>query len=175
MKPLAKSSKTQSKKYNFIQYEKYGYARKPAISIWSGDRIHINRAMLTKFKLLNAKRVLLFFDDNNKAIGIRFIDEKRKDAFALTGHTNGRMVHAQSFFKHCGLKITRSQKYPPNFSRELGLFVVDLLRTNEGKCPKCKRMLASNGPFCGGNTCVHPKCNKSKSRNLITTEGYGNG
>lgn len=114
-------------KYNFEQFTKYGYSVKPLVSVWkSNSKIHINGGCLRKFKLGNFEYALLFFDEDNRAVGIRFVIEKSRDTFKLTNHGGGKVLHAATFFKTFDIGIKKQMKYPLEFNEELNLFIFHL-------------------------------------------------
>jgi hypothetical protein len=100
----------------------------PKASIWSRGQIGLNRGALERFSLDKYKFVMLFYDKENKKVGIKFTnDTTESNLIKIIHRKNGGLSFSGTAFLHYyGINYAETKKYDLEYDKTNDLYVFDL-------------------------------------------------
>ena len=103
----------------------------PKISIWSRGQIGLNRGAIERFRLDKYKYVVLFYDKDDKKIGIKFIDDSTEEGASKIIHrkSGGLSFSGVAFLHYYDIDYSETKKYDLEYDKENDLYVFNLLST----------------------------------------------
>ena len=113
----------------FERYVKRGRVYRPMASIWSRGQIGLNQGAVQRFKLDNFEYAVLFFDAENKRIGIKLTnDETEAGTTKITRGSTGAVISAASFLGFYDIEHDSTTRYAIEFDEDEGLYVINLTK-----------------------------------------------
>lgn len=111
----------------FERFTKRIRSTKPKVSIWSRGQIGFNSGVVQKFNLDQFDYAVLFFDRENRMIGVKFTsDENEAGVIKVTKRPNGISFSAKGFLQYYDVDHTETKQYDVVKDVESDIFVVDL-------------------------------------------------
>lgn len=111
----------------FERYVKSGRTYRPTASIWSRGQIGLNQGAVRRFKINEYKFAVLFYDDENKRIGIRLTnDENEPGVMGIVRGATGVFISAISFLDFYNIDHKKTQKYAVDYNEDEGFYILDL-------------------------------------------------
>lgn len=100
----------------------------PKVSIWSRGQIGFNQAAVDEYKLSNFKYVVLYYDQDDRRIGLEFTNNKEADGACKLGFRKGSGVSfsAVAFLKTFKIDYTKTRQYDLTFDETNTFYVIDL-------------------------------------------------
>ena len=110
----------------FERFTEIGQSFKPKISIWAnGGQIGFNQGAMKKYKLENYQYAILFFDKENKRIGIRFTNDENEEGANKFNHVRG-VISGKAFLDCYGIDYSKTNRYDVAFDQEDDLYIINL-------------------------------------------------
>jgi hypothetical protein len=105
-----------------------GSTAQAKISLRKSGSIGINNTALDEYFSEDDEYVVLYFDDEERMLGIQGIDEETDDSFALSRSESGASVTPMSFLRSADLIPKVTTQYSPETQKheDTELVVVDL-------------------------------------------------
>ena len=100
----------------FIAPKKKGFA--PKLSIRRGAQIGVNYGAVEKFGLEKYEYAMLYYDKENKRIGIKPSKEKEKGTLRLRIKDKSGSISARSFLEYYSIDYKSKHSYPARFEEE---------------------------------------------------------
>jgi hypothetical protein len=111
----------------FERYVKSGRTYRPTASLWSRGQIGLNRGAVQRFKILEYKFAVLYYDSENKRIGIKLTnDENEAGVMGIVRGATGVFISAISFLEFHNIDHTKTRKYAVDYDEDEKLYVIDL-------------------------------------------------
>jgi hypothetical protein len=111
----------------FEKFTKTGRVYIPKASIWSRGQIGLNQGAIEKFNLDDFNFAVLYYDHDEKKIGIQFTNEKGEGAIKLTKRKGGgTSISANAFLGYYDIEHATTKKYDVALDEESGFFVIQL-------------------------------------------------
>ena len=111
----------------FVRYTKSMKSYVPKISIWTKGQIGFNQGAVAKLHLADYKYAILFYDEDEKKIGIQFTnDSSEKGVFKIVKVRTGASISAKSFLGTYGLLHDKTIKYNVHYDENEKIYVIDL-------------------------------------------------
>lgn len=103
-----------------------GYA--PKVSIWSRGQIGFNEGCLVRYDLKQYKYAVLYYDKDNKKIGIKFTNNKTDDGAmkVIFRETGGASISANAFLGFYNIDHTKTKRYDVNYDEDAGMFIIEI-------------------------------------------------
>jgi len=99
----------------------------PKVGIWSRGQIGFNKGAVEKYKLEDYNYVVLFFDDEERKIGIKLTnDPKEEGAAKVIKRQNAVSFSANAFLNTFEIDHEKTRKYDLDFNKEEGMFIIQL-------------------------------------------------
>jgi hypothetical protein len=112
---------------SFVRYTKSTKSYVPKISIWKRGNIGFNRGAITKFNLTDYKYVILFYDEDEKKIGIQLTnDPSEKGIIKIIKTKTGASISAKGFLSTYGLLHDKTINYNVHYDENDKMHVIDL-------------------------------------------------
>ncbi len=110
----------------FEKFTQAGQSFKPKMSIWgNGGQIGFNQGAMKKFKLDIYKYAILFFDRENKRIGIKFTNDEKEEGINKFNAKRG-VIPGKAFMDYYGVDYSKTKPYDVVFDEENELYIVNL-------------------------------------------------
>jgi hypothetical protein len=111
----------------FERFVKPGRIYTPSVSIWSRGQISFNQGCAIKYSLGTYKYAVLFYDRENRRIGIKFTsDEAENGAIAITKGRTGFILSGNAFLGYYDIPHETTRKYAFKYDDAEEIYVVDL-------------------------------------------------
>lgn len=113
----------------FVKFTKTGSRLDiPKVSIWTRGQVGFNQGATIEFKLDSYGYAILYYDADEKKIGIEFTNKKTADgANKLVQRKNsGVSFSATAFLKTFKIDYSKTRQYNIVHDKESGLYVIDL-------------------------------------------------
>jgi hypothetical protein len=112
----------------FEKFTQTGQRFNPKISIWEGGQIGFNQGAITRYNLENYKFAILFFDRENKRIGIKFTNnEKEEGIIKFNQRKTGGVISGKAFLDYYDINYSQTIKnLDIFFDKENEIYVVNL-------------------------------------------------
>ena len=111
------------------KFEKQRISGVPAITIRKNGSISLNSTASKEFPIKDKKQAALFYDKEEKSIGIQPVDAKPgSPAFLITREKGKTLtINCQGFLRHCGISIKEgSRVYPVLWDFKKGMIILKL-------------------------------------------------
>ena len=101
----------------------------PKVSIWSRGQIGLNSCAIIRFGLDKYKYVILFYDKDDKKVGIKFINDNTEEGAAkiVFRKAGGLSFSGVAFLHYYGIDYSETRKYDLEYDKENDLYVFGLL------------------------------------------------
>jgi len=117
----------------FERFIKTGRVYRPTASLWSRGQLGFNRGAIQKYNISDYSHAVLFYDKENNRIGIKFItDGSESGAVQLTKGKTGAFISAKAFLDFYDINHDKTRKFPLEYNKEEGLFIISLRREMAG-------------------------------------------
>ena len=111
----------------FERFIKSGRSYAPKVSIWTRGQIGFNRGAVNKMSMKDYKFAVLFYDRDNKRIGIRFTNNPNEEgATKITFGSTGAFVSARAFLDYYEIPREETRRYNISYDEKNDLWVFDL-------------------------------------------------
>ncbi len=111
----------------FERFTARGRSYAPKVSIWKRGQIGLSQGAVERFGLRNFKYVVMFYDSENKMIGLKFTnDEQEEGAAKMNVKPNGAMFTAKSFLDYYDIEYKETEQYEIRHDKEADLYVFNL-------------------------------------------------
>jgi hypothetical protein len=99
----------------------------PKVGIWARGQIGFNKGAVEKYKLEQYDYVVLFFDEEQRRIGIKLTtDAKEEGATKVTKRQSAISFSANAFLNTFEIDHEKTRKYDVGFNQEEGMFIIQL-------------------------------------------------
>jgi hypothetical protein len=100
----------------------------PKISIWSSGQIGLNQGAIKRYELDNYRYVILFYDKDNKKIGIKFINDKNEEGAIkiIFRKVGGLSFSGVSFLHYYGIDFSNTRKFDLEHDEKNDLYVFSM-------------------------------------------------
>lgn len=99
----------------------------PKVSIWNKGQIGFNEGALLRFNLKQFDYAVLFYDKDNKRIGIKFTNDKEDGTIKFVKRvTGGASISGKAFLDFYDIRPTENKKYDVVYNAEEGLYIIDI-------------------------------------------------
>jgi hypothetical protein len=114
-----------------MAFEKFtktrGRGYSPKVSIWSKGQIGFNEGSLLRFSLKQFEYVVLFYDKENRKIGIRFTNEKEDGIVKfIKRKTGGASISAKAFLDFYNIRPSENKKYDVYYNKDDDLYIINV-------------------------------------------------
>ena len=111
--------------FKLFQRETRSY--EAVVSIWPRGQLSIPTGTLKRFRLDQKKAVQLFFDDDTRLIGLKFIDDlEAEGAIPITMRQSGVVVSFKPFLDYHEIEyVGFTRKFKIEYNAENDLYVFD--------------------------------------------------
>lgn len=112
----------------FEKFTQTGHRFKPKISIWGkGGQIGFNQGAISRYNLGSYRYAILFFDRENKRIGLRFTnDENEEGIIKFNTRKTGGVIPGKAFMDYYGIDYSKTKKFDMVFDEENEMYIVNL-------------------------------------------------
>lgn len=115
----------------FERFTQTGRGYKPKASITKSGLIGFNQGAVKHFKLNDYECAVLFYDKDNRCIGIRLTNDENEDGVCrLRKRASGADVSAKSFFDYYKINYEETNRYDATWDDSEDKIVVFLNRHN---------------------------------------------
>jgi hypothetical protein len=130
--------------FKLFQRETRSY--QAVVSIWPRGQLSIPAGTLKRFRLDQKKAIQLFFDDEKRLIGLKFIDDlETEGAIPITLRQSGVVISFKPFLDYHEIEYTDfTRKFKIEYSPENDLYVFDPANPTE-KLPQKRGEKTSGG------------------------------
>jgi hypothetical protein len=99
----------------------------PKVGIWARGQIGFNKGAVEKFKLEDYNYVVLFFDEEERKIGIKLTNDPKEEGTAkVIKRQNAISFSANAFLNTYEINHDKTRKYNVEFDQEDEMFVIQL-------------------------------------------------
>jgi hypothetical protein len=110
----------------FERFTKSGRGYSPKVSIWKRGQIGFNQGAVERFNLKNFDYAVLFYDKNEKRIGVKFVnDQSEEGANKIIKGKTGIFFSAKAFLDYYDISHSETTKCDVNYDEENDLYVFD--------------------------------------------------
>ena len=111
----------------FEKFTEKARSFRPKLSVRSNSTIGLNAPAVTKFKLKDVKLVTLFYDRDQKLIGLHPVADADEDgAHPLNMSKTGAWVSARRFLDYFGLSTAETKRYDASWDENEKMIVAKL-------------------------------------------------
>jgi hypothetical protein len=97
----------------------------PKVSIWGKGQIGFNQGAVNKFNLNNFEYAVLFYDSENKKIGMKFTNDKENGIVKLVKRAgSGISMSAKAFLDFYGIDYSEKKRYTLSYDKENDLYIL---------------------------------------------------
>lgn len=112
----------------FEKFTEKARSFRPKLSVRSNSTIGLNAPAVTKFKLKDVKCVVLFYDRDEKKIGMQpTVNADEEGAHPLNLSKTGAWVSARRFLDYFGLSTTETKRYDAGWDENDKMIIAKLL------------------------------------------------
>jgi hypothetical protein len=112
----------------FEKFTEKARSFRPKLSVRSNSTIGLNAPAVTKFKLKDVKCVVLFYDRDEKRIGMQpTINPEEDGAHPLNLSKTGAWVSARRFLDYFGLSTAETKRYDAGWDDHDKMIVAKLM------------------------------------------------
>ncbi len=106
--------------------------RLPKLTVGKDGRLRANKPATEKYNLMDYKHVVLYYDPENRRIGLEFTnDGSELGARAVWGRAGVAEVWAGGFLKRYGITPSKTRQYVLVYDQETNMLIIDL-KTEKG-------------------------------------------
>jgi len=118
-----------------MAFERYlrrkGFFTKPLVSIWKTGLISINDSAHRQLGLEKMTHAVLFYDRDNKKIGLRFVDSSKEEGAIRLGKRKGSTyIYARGFLGYYGVDLSKALRFTPVHDEKHNIFVLEAEQNN---------------------------------------------
>ncbi len=111
----------------FEKFTARGRSYAPKVSIWKRGQIGLSQGAVERFSLRDFKFVVMFYDKENKRIGLKFTNDEQEEGIAkMNVKTNGAIFTAKAFLDYYNIEYKETEQYDIKLDEENNLYVFDL-------------------------------------------------
>ena len=111
----------------FERFTKTGRGYTPKVSIWTRGQIGFNQGAVERFKLKDFDYAVLFYDRDERKIGVRFTTEASEDgANKIVKGKTGVFISAKAFLDYYQIDHRKTRRYDVAHDNENDLYVFTL-------------------------------------------------
>ena len=112
----------------FVKFTQTGQRFKPKVSIWEGGQIGFNQGAMKRFGFDNFHYAILYFDQEENRIGIKFTNEEKEEGSIKFNHRKtGGVISGKAFLDFYGINYGKTIKnLDLIFDIENELYVINL-------------------------------------------------
>lgn len=117
----------------FKRFTKTGRVYNPIVSIWQRGQIGFNRGAVEKFKINDYNYAILYFDDEERKIGIQFTNDSLEEgACKITKGTTSSFISAKPFLTYYDVPLRKTIRFNMKYDEENNLYTIDLSKPIKG-------------------------------------------
>lgn len=107
-------------------------SRHPGASVRRNGQLGFNSGAVTRYELDQFGFALLYYDEENRRIGVKLMEEKVPRSFTFVHRTGDAYISAQSFFEHFRIPLPQeTTKY--DLVKEGEMLVINLTAPRVGR------------------------------------------
>jgi hypothetical protein len=111
----------------FKRFTKTGRVYTPIVSIWQRGQIGFNRGAVEKFKVNDYSFAVLFFDEGERKIGIRFTnDSTEKGICKITKGKTSSFISAKPFLTYYDIPLNTTVRFSMQYDEGTELYIIDI-------------------------------------------------
>jgi hypothetical protein len=111
----------------FERFTARGRSYTPKVSIWKRGQIGLSQGAVERFHLRDFQYVVMFYDGENKRIGLMFTNNEQEEGIArMNVKDTGAMFTAKSFLDCYEIDYTETRQYDIRYDEEAKLYVFEL-------------------------------------------------
>lgn len=108
----------------FERFTKTGRGYTPKVSIWTRGQIGFNQGAVEKYNLKDFNFVVLFYDRDERKIGVRFTNDSSEDgANKIIKGKTGIFVSAKAFLDYYDITHVKTKRYDIAYDSENDLYI----------------------------------------------------
>lgn len=113
----------------FESHSGRGGATVPRMSMWRNGNICVNKKAVEEFGLGGSQYVVLFYDEENNHMGMRFTkDANHAGAKKLSLQSVGFVLSAVGFLNKYNIEYSHARGHPMFYDDSLDMYIIDLNR-----------------------------------------------
>lgn len=115
-----------------MAFEKFtktrGRGYTPKVSIWSRGQIGFNEGCLLRYDLKKFTHVVLFYDKDNKKIGIKFTNNQSDDGATkiIIRKTGGASISANAFLSYYNIEHSKTKRYDASYDKDADMYIIQI-------------------------------------------------
>ncbi len=110
----------------FEEFTEVGRGNEPRISLRKNGQLGFNRGALSKYGLARFARVILFYDKDERRVGVRLTNEIKSNTLKLHVKEFDAYVPAKSFMDFYEIRPEKTTSYKPVWSVEDDMLIIAL-------------------------------------------------
>jgi len=111
----------------FKRFTKTGRVYTPIVSIWRRGQIGFNRGAVEKFKVNDYQYAILFFDEDERKIGIQLTNDGSEEGVCkITKGETSSFISAKPFLTYHDIPLRKTLRYNIRRDEDNDLYIVDL-------------------------------------------------
>lgn len=113
----------------FVKFEKRqrtSKAKTPRLTVGQSGVLALNKAAVVQFELANIEYVELYYDVDNKIIGVKPVSEESDFRSTLRDRNAGMDVFAKLFFDHFNIDYSETHRYAVAWDDEHEMLVAQI-------------------------------------------------
>lgn len=115
----------------FEKFTQTGRSYKPKISIRSNGQIGFNYGAIEKFRLSNYKFAVLFFDRQEKKMGIKLTNSEEDGVCKLQVRKSNAAIAAKAFLDYFDINYEKTGRFEASFDDAEKMIIVKLNTNGE--------------------------------------------
>lgn len=119
--------------YEFQKFTKTGRSYIPRVSIRSSGQLGISSGAVKRYNLEQYDYAILYYDDKNKVIGIKPINEPEEGALKIRKPSVSYDISAKSFFDRYEIPYEETKQYKAEWDSEYDMIIVKINMEKENK------------------------------------------
>ena len=110
----------------FERFVHVGRSHKPKVTIRTGGHLGFNRGAIERYSLQAYEYAVLFYDRDDRRIGIRLTSTKEEGACKLRVRESGATISARAFLDFFEIDYSTSSRYFAEWDAEERMMIIEL-------------------------------------------------
>ena len=115
----------------FERFTLTGKSYRPKISIRSNGQIGFNQGAIERFGLNNYKFAVLFYDRDQKIIGIKLTNQDEDGACTLQVRKSNAAISAKAFLDYFDINYSKTKRYDAKYDEQEKMITAELNKPNK--------------------------------------------
>ena len=117
----------------FKRFTKTGRVYTPIVSIWQRGQIGFNRGAVEKFKINDFDYAILYFDEDEKKIGVQFTkDSTEEGACKITKGKTSSFLSAKPFLTYYDIPLDTTARFGVEYDSDNDMYIINLNKPIKG-------------------------------------------